>query len=145
MVDLRFGGSVWTNIENSLRAVDALYKVELQGLGLMVLEWYVLRALYAEDGQMANQLAKAVGRQATSFTPILDKIQAKGLIERRTHPTDRRSVKIYLTAKGKNLQPQVEASAQKIETALRKRFSDKEWGNYQRAVAVLQSIKPDLV
>lgn len=143
MVDLRFGGSIWTNIENSLRSVDALYKMEMQGLGLMVLEWYILRALYAEDGQMANQLAKAVGRQATSFTPILDKLQSKGLIERRIHPSDRRSVKIYLTAKGRDLQPQVEASAQRIETALRKRFSDKEWGNYQRTVAVLQTMKPE--
>lgn len=143
MTNLSFGGSVWINIENSLRAVDALYKVETQGLGLIVLEWYILRALYEEDGRIANQLASAVGRQATSFTPILDKLQSKGLIERKMHPSDRRSVKIHLTAKGKRLQPQVEASVQRIETALQKRFSGKEWGSYQRTVAVLQAMKPE--
>lgn len=145
MVDLRFDGSIWTNIENALRAAEVVYHAETKALGLIVLEWYILRALYEDDGMMANQLAKAVGRQATSFTPILDKLEGKGFIQRKGHPLDRRSVKIYLTDKAKKIQSEVEASAQRIETALRARFSDKEWLAYQRAVTAMQSLAPEMI
>ena len=56
--------------------------------------------LYDEDGQHASELARAVGRAATSFTPNLDKLQDKALIERRPDPGDRRAVRIYLTDAG---------------------------------------------
>ncbi len=142
MAELRFGGSVWCNLDIALRSVDEIYKQETQEIGLAVIEWYLLRVLYDQDGQMANQLAKAVGRAATSFTPILDQIERKGLIERRTHPTDRRSVKIYLTAKGKALQPQVNAIAERIEKRLAQGVPDKDWQSYQRVVANFQNANP---
>ena len=109
MADLYFGGSVRCNIDVALRRIDNLYKQETEALGLSVIEWYVLRALYEQDGQMATQLAKVVGRPATSFTPILDQIESKGLIERRKHTRDRRAVTIQLTTKGKALEKRVQA------------------------------------
>src|ERR1700712_2331905 len=126
MADLYFGGSVWSNIDIALRQVDTIYSQELETLGLSVIEWYVLRMLYEEDGQMASRLADGVGRAATAFTPILDGIQNKGLIERRPHPADRRAVKIHLTPKGRALKEQVTASVERIESNLRQRFSGKE-------------------
>ena len=62
MTDLRFGGSVWCNLDAALRAVDEIYKQETKALGLSVIEWYILRVLYEQDGQMASHLAQAVGR-----------------------------------------------------------------------------------
>src|SRR6185436_2315133 len=100
MADLYFDGSVWCNIDIALRQIDFLYKKDTHALGLSVIEWYVLRALYEQDGQMPSRLAEAVGRPATSFTPILDAIESKGLIERGKDPRDRRAIKIQLTAQG---------------------------------------------
>jgi DNA-binding MarR family transcriptional regulator len=94
---LRFNGSVWCNLDIALRNMDQLYRQSMQSLGLSVIELYILRALYERDGQHASELARAVGRAATSFTPNLDKLQNKGLIERRPDPGDRRAVRIYLT------------------------------------------------
>ena len=59
MVDLCFGGSVWCNIDIALRCVESIYKQEAEALGLSIIEWYVLRALYEQDGQMPSQLARA--------------------------------------------------------------------------------------
>jgi MarR family transcriptional regulator, organic hydroperoxide resistance regulator len=142
MVDLRFGGSVWCNIDIALRHIEAVYQQETRVLGLSVIEWYVLRMLYEQDGQMASRLAEGVGRPATSFTPILDGIENKGLLERRSHPGDRRAVKIHLTAKGQALKAQVFASAEQIESKLRQRFSGKEWQDYESVVANLQTMTP---
>jgi MarR family transcriptional regulator, organic hydroperoxide resistance regulator len=143
MVDLRFGGSVWCNLDIALRNIDEIYKKEVQALNLSVIEWYILRELYEEDGQMASHLAKGVGRPATSFTPILDQLEHKGLIERRMHPSDRRSVLMYLTSKGKALRQQVQNMAERIEEKLSKRISDKDWQSYEHVLANFQILAPE--
>ena len=84
--NLPFDGSVWINLEIALRSLDKIFREVTEPLGLTVIEWYILRSLYEQDGQYANKLARAVGRAATSFTPNLDKLQDKGLIERRYGP-----------------------------------------------------------
>ena len=142
MVDLYFSGSVWCNLDIALRHVDSIYEQETRALGLSVIEWYVLRALYEQDGQMASRLAEAIERPVTSFTPILDGIQRKGLIERRSDPADRRAVKIHLTKKGQALKERIAASAEQIESKLRQQCSGKDWQGYERVLADLQTMTP---
>ena len=142
MSNLYFDGSVWCNVDIALRHLETIYKQELEALGLSVIEWYVLRMLYEQDEQMASRLANGVGRPATSFTPILDGIEHKGLIARRPHPADRRAVRIYLTPKGQALKNDVAASVEQIESRLRQQFSGKEWEGYESVIADLQSMTP---
>ena len=80
--NLRFDGSLWCNLDIAMRNVDAQYRKQLNGIGLSVLEWYILRALYELDGQKPTDLARAVGRPPTSFTPNLDKLVKKGFVVR---------------------------------------------------------------
>ena len=141
MAELYFTGSLWCNIDIALRRVTSLYERETEALGLTVVEWYILRALYEQDGQMPSQLARIVGRPPTSFTPSLDKIEKAGLIERRQNPTDRRSIKIFLTAKGKALRDEVVEGADRIDNKLRQEFSDKNWQIYERVTALLQTLE----
>lgn len=140
MANLRFQGSIWYNLDIALRNIDSFYKEELDPMGLTIVEWYLLQILYEEDGQMASMLAKAVGRPATSFTPILDKLADKGFIERRPHPVDRRGVLIYLTVKGKNLRHQIEASRERIEMKLSQKLTTKFIDCYQQIINELQTI-----
>ena len=142
MANSYFGGSVWCNLDVALRHSEIVYKQQAKALGLTVIEWYVLRTLYEQDGQMASRLSEAVGRPATSFTPILDKIENKGLIERRSHPADRRAIKIHLTKQGQALKERVAASAERIERKLRQQFSGKEWQGYTSVIADLQTMIP---
>ncbi len=140
MTSLRFGGSVWCNLDIALRKVDEIYKQEIKELNLKVIEWYILRELYEQDGQMPSHLAKAVGRPPTSFTPILDQLEAKALIERRVHPSDRRGVKIFLTAKGKALRPQIQTVAENIEKKLSQQITDKDWQGYEHVLENFQTL-----
>ena len=141
MTDLYFGGSLWCNIDVALRRINSFYEQETESLGLTVVEWYILRALYEQDGQMPSQLARIVGRPPTSFTPSLDKIEKTGLIERRQNPADRRSVKIFLTTKGKALRDAVVEGADRIDNKLRQEFSDKNWQIYERVIIFLQTLE----
>jgi DNA-binding MarR family transcriptional regulator len=137
-----FGGSVWCNIDVALRHLETIYREETEPLGLTVIEWYVLRTLYEQDGQMPSRLADTVGRPATSFTPILDGIESKRLIERRSHPSDRRAVRIFLTKRGRAIEEPLKTSVERIESKLRQQFSNKDWQGYESVIADLQSMTP---
>jgi MarR family transcriptional regulator, organic hydroperoxide resistance regulator len=136
---LRFNGSVWCNLDIALRNLDQVFGRVVQPLGLTIIEWYILRALYERDGQHASELARAVGRAATSFTPNLDKLQEKGLIERRPDPSDRRAVHIYLTRQAEQYREDILESAERIDQQLGKMFDEREFETFQRVLLELQT------
>lgn len=147
---LRFNGSVWCNLDIALRNLDQVFRraIKQVDLGdtkqrLSVIEWYILRALYEEDGQHASTLADAVGRAATSFTPNLDKLQGKNLIERRPDPGDRRAVRIFLTDKGRKIEQQIKDSVVDIEKIVRDMFPQAEYETFLDVVTTLQSMEAD--
>ena len=140
---LRFNGSVWCNLDIALRNMDQVFNRAVQPLGLTIIEWYILRALYERDGQHASELARAVGRAATSFTPNLDKLQEKGLIERRPDPSDRRAVHIYLTRQGQGYRADVMQSADDIDNQIQNMFDEEEFDIFQNALAQLQGVEPE--
>ncbi|MCA9903714.1 MAG: MarR family transcriptional regulator [Anaerolineae bacterium] len=139
--NLRFDGSFWVNMDITLRHLDHLIGRMIAPLRISVIEWYIMRALIEEDGQHASELARAVGRAATSFTPNLDKLQARGLIERRPDPSDRRAVRIHLTEQGKQLRPEINRMASEIEAYFRERFEPEELDAFLSVMAELQSFE----
>lgn len=140
---LRFHGSVWCNVDIALRNLDQLFGRAVKPLGLTIIEWYIMRSLLERDGQHASELARAVGRAATSFTPNLDKLQGKGLVERRPDPTDRRAIHIHLTADGEKLRAGITRSAAEVDSSIRHMFSPEEFQHFLGVLSALQSVEPD--
>jgi DNA-binding MarR family transcriptional regulator len=140
---LRFDGSVWCNLDIALRSVDQYYRRIIRPLGLTVIEWYIMRALFDQDGQHASELARAVGRAATSFTPNLDKLQEKGLIERQADPNDRRAVRIYLTESGSKLKKRVVDSGKEIDNFVTGLFPAEKYHTFLEVLAALQTNLPE--
>jgi DNA-binding MarR family transcriptional regulator len=98
-VKLRFLGVLLVNLEFALTNLAAIVQHEVPEVSPISL--YILRSLGFRDGQYASELARTVGRAATSFTPNLDKLESAGLVERRPDAGDRRAVRIHLTAAGR--------------------------------------------
>ncbi|MBI5666695.1 MAG: MarR family transcriptional regulator [Chloroflexi bacterium] len=140
---LRFNGSLWCNLDIALRNIDQIYSQSIEPLGLTVIEWYILRALYEQDGQHASELARAVGRAATSFTPILDKLQHKDLIQRRPDPADRRAVRIYLTDKAQEYRQRVLETADQIEKTFQGMIENGDFATFKNVLAKLQELSPE--
>lgn len=136
---LRFEGSIWANLDIALRNVDQIFRRAVRPLDLTVIEWYILRALYENDGQHASALASAVGRAATSFTPNLDKLQDKGLIERRPDAGDRRAVRIYLTKAGKDKRNAVLDVAENVDQEIASMFSHSDYEVFLDGLNTLQA------
>jgi DNA-binding MarR family transcriptional regulator len=94
-------------------------------IGVTVSELHILHSLYVHsNGVHASELAASVGKAPTSFTPILDKLVAKGFVERRPDPEDRRAVLIFLTPIGEASRDQVIQDIKPIERRLRAEMSN---------------------
>jgi MarR family transcriptional regulator, organic hydroperoxide resistance regulator len=136
--NLRFDGSVWCNLDIALRNMDQVFRRVVRPLGLTVIEWYILRALYERDGQHASELAHAVGRAATSFTPNLDKLQDKDLIERRPDPGDRRAVRIFLTKTAAEKRDEILGATKNVDKQVAEYFPQ---GDYKAFLGVLSAMQ----
>jgi len=124
----------------AMRNLDQVLGAYLRDYQITVIEWYILRALYQQDGVQASKLARAVGRPATSFTPNLDKLQAKGLIERRHDNSDRRAILVYLTTKGQELRESIQCSVSELDQYVARSFSPDEFSAFLSVLQGLQNL-----
>ncbi len=83
--------------------------------------------LHASRGQRTpSQLMPLLGTDTAGMTKLLDRLQAKGLIERQQHPTDRRAVLIALTEHGQALLPRIRLTFGRVTKQLLAGFTHEE-------------------
>ena len=70
-------------------------------LGITVDQWLILDVLLHADGVSQFTIAQKTYKDAPTVTRIIDLLEKKALIERRTHADDRRKYNIYLSEKGR--------------------------------------------
>ena len=76
----------------------------LAPIDLTFARYELLVRLYFHDGSLPlNQLGRQLQIHQTSITSLVDKLEAKGLIRRVPHPTDRRSTIAQMTPPGRDL------------------------------------------
>jgi DNA-binding MarR family transcriptional regulator len=66
-------------------------------------QFALMRAIAAEEGRSQNEVAESLHIPPSSMVGVIDHLEARGLVERRPHRTDRRSRVLHLTAKGKKV------------------------------------------
>jgi DNA-binding MarR family transcriptional regulator len=85
------------------RRAVALELPVLAAHGLTMWEYVVLSGLVDGPAQTQARLAEAVGRDKTRIIPILDALEARGLLVRSPDPADRRNKIVELTEPGSAL------------------------------------------
>lgn len=90
----------------------------LQEESLDLWEYAVLSRLGTGAAATQAQLAAAVGRDATRIIPVLDRLQARDLVERTPDPRDRRNRVVSLTDGGRALLGACRAAVRAMEQDL---------------------------
>jgi DNA-binding MarR family transcriptional regulator len=75
--------------------------------GLTPTQFFLLTALYEEDGLLISVLARKVALDRATLTGLLDRLERDGLTERRADPEDRRAIRVHLTAKAAELREEL--------------------------------------
>lgn len=88
-------------LTKSSKAIQERIKKDINNYGMYNSEFAVLEALYSKGKQTVRQISDAVLINSGSITYVMDKLEAKGLLERTDCKEDRRVVYIQMTEEGK--------------------------------------------
>src|SRR6266446_966573 len=100
------GGSgvhVFLVLWKAARAVEAYAEKSVSGLRMGGSDFAVLEALLHKGPLPINEIGKKVLLTSGSITVAVDRLEAKGLVERRAHGTDRRARIVHLTKEGRKV------------------------------------------
>ena len=86
----------------------------------------ILYSLWNNKELTIKEIGKITGLAKTSLTSMLDRMEEKGLIRRKDNSEDKRSIKIMLTDKAKELEKDYNDISNKMSNTFYKNFSDKE-------------------
>ncbi|SKB25557.1 MarR family winged helix-turn-helix transcriptional regulator [Malaciobacter marinus] len=105
-------GILIANIRNHLK--NNLEK-KLQEHDISAAQSIIIRRLCEKDNLTQKELAKDTYFKQSSLTLLIDKLEQKGLVERKNKKNDRRAYLICITSKGKKLEQIIKDAGKELE------------------------------
>lgn len=109
----------WQNIANTYNQLASEFGIT-QSIG------YLLINIDELEGTTVSEVAALLGLKSTSLSRMLKSLEADGLIYREGHPTDKRSVRIFLTSLGKEKRHLARVVVKKFNDHLNNHLSEKD-------------------
>lgn len=108
--------------------LNARYGRDLKAWDLTIQQFNVLRILrgHAPEPAMLTTITQRMIDQNSNASRIVEKLRRKGLVERFTHPTDRRAVQISITTAGLEMLEQLDDIERSWENMINSRLSPDE-------------------
>jgi DNA-binding MarR family transcriptional regulator len=98
----------------------------ISSIGLTPRMWGALNVLDAEGEITQHSLCQAIGMDPSSMVATIDELEAKGLVERRQHPNDRRAHALHVTKKGEETLAEGRKLARSAQADLLAPLNDEE-------------------
>jgi len=109
--------------------------------GLHVGQEMVLIELWQEDGLRGGDLAERLGVEHPTITKMLRRLEACGLVEREADPEDARSLRVYLTGKGRALEQPIHSCWERAEQTVLAGMNARDRQTFRR---LLERVKSNL-
>lgn len=122
------------SLYSAANAMVRAYRTALLELDLTYPQYVTMMVLWDEDGISVKALGEMIHMDSGTTTPMLKRLEAKGLLQRVRCKQDERSCLLHLTDEGRALKEQAVLIPQKMaenpvltdaESAELKRLSDK--------------------
>ena len=110
------------------------YRPILAQLGLTCTQFLTMVALWEEGKQTVSNLGKKLFLESNTLTPILKKLEEKGVVRRQINPEDERQVWISLTRHGHRLRQR----ALDVDLVEATGLAPGEYATMRKAVAILR-------
>jgi len=117
-----------------MRKVQRYYENNLSSFGITPVQFYVLSALWENDGIKFKDLARSINMDGSTLTGILDRMERLDYVERRDDPEDRRSLLIFLKEKAKNNQREIISLAERLNQEIKEKFSAEEFIVFEKVL-----------
>ena len=90
----------------------------LDALGLEPREVMLFRQVAQSEGRSQQEIAGSIGLPASRIVELVDRLEERGWIERRTHDADRRRRELFVTPQGWSVIERVRAISIEHERAM---------------------------
>lgn len=94
--------------------------------GVTVGQSFVLFDLLSHEGSSVKDIAARLQLDSSAITGLIDRLAKEGLVERVLDPDDRRSLKILLTFRGRELAEQILPLAEDFNRQIKDIFESSE-------------------
>jgi len=101
------------------RQVTNLYRPLLEELDMTYPQYLVMLVLWEQQQLSVKELGTLLYLDSGTLTPLLKRLEKKGLLTRRRDPGDERSVIVELTKKGESLQRQAKCIPEELNKTLK--------------------------
>ncbi|PJZ25812.1 transcriptional regulator [Leptospira hartskeerlii] len=89
--------SIMTDSKNLSTVSILFHQTIADRLGLHITDHKCVDFLFTQGPQTAGEISKSMGLSTGAVTSLIDRLEKKGLVERKNDPNDRRKVRIFLT------------------------------------------------
>ncbi len=122
------------------RKMSKVTREKVAPYGLTTTQFFLLTALYEEDGILITTLAGKVALDKATLTGMLDRLERDGLTERRADPDDRRGIRIYLTQKAEKLRHKLTELYHENNTMFLSLLDDEERRVFEQVVNKMETV-----
>ena len=131
------GLRVWLILWKAYEAMREHARIHIESLELGLSDFGVLEVLLHKGPAPVNAIGKKIGLTSGSITTAVDRLERKGLVERRPDAGDRRARGVHLTPPGKKL---ITSAFAEHEAALERAASGLTAAERERVVALLKKL-----
>ena len=103
----KFEDCIIFQLAKAYQKAHGLFKKRLLPYGLTPIQHLILEALWLEDGILQKDVGTRLVLDRATLSGVLDRMVAGGWITKGQDPEDKRSLRICLTNKGKDLKPRL--------------------------------------
>lgn len=103
---------------SATNAVVRAYRPLLDKLGLTYPQYLVMMVLWSQNGINVKELGNKLYLDSGTLTPLLKRLEGKGLVERKRAQHDERVRELHLTQSGQNLKAQAESVPKEMMCSL---------------------------
>jgi DNA-binding MarR family transcriptional regulator len=114
------------NARRAALAVIGVFLERMAPYGLRPVDFSVLTLIAHNPGITSRQICAALDILPPNLVGMVKSLDARGLIERRPHPSDRRAQGLHLSPAGRKLQKSAQITATQLESDVASRLSAQE-------------------
>jgi MarR family 2-MHQ and catechol resistance regulon transcriptional repressor len=95
------GTHLWLVLMKAHRALQKVAIRSIESLGVGLSDFGVMELLLHKGPQPVNEIGRRIDLTSGAITTAVDRLEARGLVAREAHPTDRRARIVRLTPEGR--------------------------------------------
>lgn len=114
------------NARRTALSVITVFLRRMAPFDLRPVDFSVLTLIAHNPGATSRQICAALDILPPNLVGLIRQLEARSLVQRKPHPTDRRAQGLHLSAAGKRLQRLAEAEATRLESEVAGVLSPKE-------------------